>query len=309
MGENLVRTIQYIGIDAGRGYVKGYSEHKGKSYSCMFKSIFSIGKNIDLSEYDEKIYLEIDGEPFFFGSLAEKEGHVKTNNFQDDKTKYTAELMIKAALSQLAVEDHVKINLGVPYKTYRKSELEKIKKHYKGMTFKVEDKVAGAQKEITIVDISIFREADAALLWQVRANNDFKNGPVALASVGFRTTELAYFDKGLKFNDNKSTTLELGNMTALEYVEDRLNDKTTKHTLSEIDSSNDYDQYKKTAYKILTTRIEAEIERAWINLNEITVFVAGGTALNLDINHELVEDAQMATAKGLWYVAKRIFAR
>lgn len=309
MGESLVRTIQYVGIDAGRGYVKGYSEHKGRSYSCMFKSLFSIGKNIDLSEYDEKIYLDIDGESFFFGSLAEKEGHVKTNNFQDDKTKYTAELMIKAALSQLAVEDYVKVNLGVPYKTYRKSELEKIKNHYKGMTFDVTDKITGEHKKITIVDISIFREADAALLWQVKGNDDFKNVPVALASVGFRTTELAYFDKGLKFNDNKSTTLELGNMTALEYVEDRLNDKTTKHTLSEIDSSNDYNQYKRTAYKILSTKIETEIERAWINLNEIAVFVAGGTALHLDINHALVDDPQMATAKGLWYVSKRIFSR
>ena len=309
MGENAVRTIQYVGIDAGRGYVKGYSEHKGKTYSCMFKSVFSIGKNIDFSEYEEKIYLDIDDEPFFFGSLAEKEGHVKQNNFQDDKTTFTAELMIKAALSKLAVEDYVKVMIGVPYKSYKKSELDKIKNHYKGMTFDVTDKITGDKKSITIVDVSIFREADAALLWQVRCDDTFKNGPVALATVGFRTTELAYFDKGLKFNDAKSNTLELGNMTALEYVEDRLNEKSIKHTLSYIDSSTDYDKYKKTAYRVLSERIETEIERAWINLSEITVFVAGGTALNLNINHELVEEPQMATAKGLWYVARRVFAK
>ncbi|MDB8567720.1 ParM/StbA family protein [Turicibacter sanguinis] len=305
----VIKTIQYVGIDIGRGYVKGYSEHKGQKHQCMFKSLFSIGKNMDLSEYDNPIFLEIDKAKYFFGDLAEKEGHCKTNNFKDDKTSLTAELLLKAALSQLAVEGQVKVMLGVPYKTYRKSELEKIKSHYKGMKFTVTDKVTGDKKDITIVDISIFREADAALLWTVRGNNDFKNIPVALASVGFRTTELAYFDKGLKFNDAKSNTLELGNMTALEYIEDQLNQEGTKHTLSEIDSSNDYDEYKKIAYHVVSERIESEIERTWINLKEIAVFIAGGTALNLNINHELIEEPQMATSKGLWYVARKIFAK
>ena len=59
----------------------------------------------------------------------------------------------------------------------------------------------------------------------------------------------------------------------------------------------------------MSERIESEIERTWINLKEIAVFIAGGTALNLNINHELIEEPQMATSKGLWYVARKIFAK
>ena len=46
-----------------------------------------------------------------------------------------------------------------------------------------------------------------------------------MVTVGFRTTEFTYFDKGMKFNDKKSKSLELGNKTALEYVQRELNDK------------------------------------------------------------------------------------
>lgn len=307
---NVVKNVQYVGLDVGRGYVKGYTEHKGNVRSCMFKSIYALGRTIDLSEYVAPIHVEIDDCEYFVGELAEKEGHAPSNNYKDDKTSETVEILLMTALSKIAIEDQVKVMLGVPNKLFKKSELEKIQNAYKNKTFTVIDKIDNSKKTITILDISIFREADAALMWHVNGHEHLKNGPVGMVSIGFRTTELAYFDKGLKFNDKLSDTIEFGNKTALEYVRDRLStDNNTKHSLSIIDSSDDYDKLKKPAYRVLTEKLESEIESAWINLQEVAVFIAGGTALKLNLNHEIIEDPQMATAKGLWLIGKKKFAQ
>jgi hypothetical protein len=75
--------------------------------------------------------------------------------------------------------------------------------------------------------------------------------------------------------------------------------------LYEIDSSNNYDDYKKAAYDNLSERIDVEIENAWLNLDEMEIKIGGGTALNLEnLSFEVIEDSQMATAKGLWFLAE-----
>ncbi|MEI2419350.1 hypothetical protein V6O07_03685, partial [Arthrospira platensis SPKY2] len=153
--------------------------------------------------------------------LAEQESQTPIRNSKDSKITETAQTLIAAALSQLVVEEEVKIMLGVPYKSFRKSVLEEILETYKGKEVKVKDKINGGTKEIKIVDIMIFRESDAALYWQVRDNKS-NNKPVGLVSIGFRSTEMSYFDKGLKFNDKKSDTLEFGNRSVMNNVKDKL---------------------------------------------------------------------------------------
>ena len=58
-----------------------------------------------------------------------------------------------AALSEIAVEDNVKIMLGVPYKSFRKKVLEEVIETYKNKTIKVRDKVKGGIKEVNIVKL------------------------------------------------------------------------------------------------------------------------------------------------------------
>ena len=127
-----------------------------------------------------------------------------------------------------------------------------------------------------------------------------------MVTVGFRTLELAYYDVNFIYNDKKSKTKELGNKDALEYVQRKLdNDKGIMRELYEIDSSNNYDDYKKAAYDNLSERIDVEIENAWLNLDEMEIKIGGGTALNLEnLSFEVIEDSQMATAKGLWFLAE-----
>ncbi|WP_243447728.1 ParM/StbA family protein [Clostridium tetani] len=299
--------VQAIGLDIGRGYTKAYSEINNLKKTCLFKSVVGIGRTIDFDIYDKPIYIEVNNEAYFASILAEKEGFTPTRNSKDSKTTTTVEKLIYAALNEVAVYDKVKIMLGVPYKRFRKSELNDIAEKYKGKKVQIKDKINGGYKDIEIVNISIFREGDAALMWEIR-NNEKNDKPVGIATIGFRTTELSYFDKGLKFNDRRSKTIELGNKSALEFIQKELEKNNIIKEVNEIDGSNDYDKLKEIAYRNLSERISQEIEDTWINLNEMDIYIAGGTSLNMKFDEEfkLVEDPQMATAKGLYLVGNKV---
>lgn len=309
-----VQAVQYIGMDIGRGYVKAYSEHMGEVYQTRFKSIVALGRDMDFNEdfnkmeNQDKIYIEIEGKKFFCGKLAELEGFNPNQNERDDKTSPTVKRLIYAALNEVAVSSQVKIMLGVPHKLFKKEVLNAVIEAYKGKTIEIKNKITGTFKEVTIRDILIFREADAALMWHVRQYPTLKNGAVAMVNVGFRTTELCFYEKGLKYNDKKSNTLELGNKTALEYVERELSTSGTKRTLAEIDSSDEYDNLKENAYEMLSETIANRIEGAWINLNEVAICACGGTSQKLTLGYEVIDDPQMATSKGLYLVAKKKFS-
>lgn len=299
---------QIIGLDIGRGYVKGYSELNGLQKKCMFKSIIGEGRALNFADYEDPIMINFKNEDWFIGLLAEQESQTPIRNSKDSKITETAQTLIAAALSQLVVEEEVKIMLGVPYKSFRKSVLEEILETYKGKEVKVKDKINGGTKEIKVVDIMIFRESDAALYWQVRDNKS-NDKPVGLVSIGFRSTEMSYFDKGLKFNDKKSDTLEFGNRSVMNNVKDKLLNMGIIKDINEIDTSNDYEDMKKSAYALASENIEQQIEDKWVNLSEMDIYIAGGTALNMkfDNKFKVIEDAQMATAKGLWLIGTRTF--
>ena len=92
-------------------------------------------------------------------------------------------------------------------------------------------------------------------------------------------------------------------------VKDKLLNMGIIKDVNEIDTSNDYEDLKKKAYKIASENIEQQIEDKWINLGEMDIYIAGGTALNMsfDSRFKVLADAQMATAKGLWLIGTRTF--
>lgn len=302
-----MKNTQIIGLDIGRGYTKGYTEVNGMKKSCLFKSVIGEGRYLDFSNHKDSIMIEVEGEEWFVGIIAEKESQTPIRNSKDSKITQTVKILMAAALNQLAVEENVKIVLGVPYKSFRKSVLNEVIEAYKGKTIKVKDKINGGSKEIRIVDISIYREGDAALYWELKDKE--MNKPAGLVSVGFRTTEMSYFEKDLIFNDKKSDTIEFGNRSVMNNVKDKLLEIGIVKELNEIDTSNEYNELKEKAYKIATENIEQQIEDKWINLNEMDIYIAGGTALNMkfDSRFKLIKDSQLATAKGLWLVGAMKF--
>lgn len=307
-----MKDFQVIGLDIGRGYGKGYTVANGIKKEGLFKSVIGEGRNIDFSEYknDNPICINIDNQDndYFVGILAEKESYTPIRNSKDSKVTRTVQVLIGAMLNELAVMDEVKIMLGVPYKNFRKSVLAEIIETYKGKTVNIKDKINGGYKKILISDIAIFREGDAALYYALNGESN-KDKPVGLVSVGFRTTEMSYFDKGFIFNDKRSKTTEFGNKDALTIVQDKLTNENIMKELNEIDSSNDYNDMKSKAYEIASEKLSQMIEDFWINTGEMDVYIAGGTSLNMKFDKEfkVLDNAQMATAIGLYMVGERRF--
>lgn len=300
------KEYQRIGLDIGRGFVKAYSEVDGVIKQTIFKSIIGDGRNIDLSEQKHPKYIEFEGQEYFIGLLAEKESDTPIRNVLDSKTTTTVKILMACALNEVVTKDKVKIMLGVPNKIFRKTTLSEVIDTYKGKTIKVKDKVNGGTKEIEIVDISILREGDAAL-YHALGGEVNKDKPVGMVNVGFKTTEISYFEKGFIFNDKRSRTLDFGNSTLLSTVEKKLQEQNISKDINEIDSSNDYDNLKDIANNIGSENLEQRINDIWLNTSEMEIYISGGTSKNLKFNesYKLVDDAQMATAKGLFEVAQR----
>ena len=301
-------NYQVIGLDIGRGYVKGYSKYNGMVKECLFKSVFGDGRNIDFEKYENPIYIDFESVSYFVGSLAEKESITTIRNSDDSKVSFTMRILVAAALNEIAVADEVKLMMGVPYKSFRKTTLKEVVDTYKGKTFKVKDKIKGGHKEIKISDISIFREGDAALFHTLEGKVN-EDKAVGMVSIGFRSTEMSFFEKGFVFNDKLSDTLEAGNQDALTMVQKQLKDRGIIRELNEIDSSNDYDELKKVAYIMASESTAQRISSKWKNIDEMDVYVSGGTALHMtfDNRFKVSKDAQMATAKGLFEVGMEQF--
>lgn len=301
-------NYQVIGLDIGRGYVKGYSKYNGMVKECLFKSVFGDGRNIDFEKYENPIYIDFESVSYFIGSLAEKESITPIRNSDDSKVSFTMRILVAAALNEIAVADEVKLMMGVPYKSFRKTTLKEVVDTYKGKTFKVKDKIKGGHKEIRISDISIFREGDAALFHTLEGKIN-EDKAVGMVSIGFRSTEMSFFEKGFVFNDKLSDTLEAGNQDALTMVQKQLKDRGIIRELNEIDSSNDYDELKKVAYIMASESTAQRIASKWKNIDEMDVYVSGGTALHMtfDNRFKVSKDAQMATAKGLFEVGMEQF--
>ncbi len=304
------KEVQNIGADIGRGYVKGFTEVDGFEKKCMFKSVVALGRDMEFVNYDDPIFLDmkIDGKDYkniFCGILAEEEGFTPVRNSMDSKITDTVKKLLAALLNKLAVKPEVNIMLGVPNREFTKSNLNNIIEEYKGKKIEITDNITKKTKKITIKDISIFRESDAALLYQVTRHKINNGNDNVMVNVGFRTTEISFYDSNLKYNDKKSKSLELGNKTILEYVQNI----HPKRTLEEIDTSNRYNDLKEQGYQSLSENIEQTVESLLVNLDEINLYAAGGVVKNLSLskNFMVTEDPQMITAKGLHLIATRKF--
>lgn len=303
--------VQIIGFDGGRGFVKAYSEVNKEVKEVIFKSVIGDGRDdkVEYSNFENPIYISCEDVDYFIGLLAEKESYSSIRNSQDSKISKTVQILLAATLEQIAIKDRVKLMFGVPYKNYTQKTLKEIQDTYRGKRITVKNKLTGSTKSVKIEDVDIFREGDAALFHAIKGQvNDDK--PVGLVNVGFRTMELSYFDKGFNFNDKLSNTVEYGNSTMLNIVKDRiLSDEGVTKDVNEIDSSDKYDDLKKIAYSFGSEKINQIVEEHWINKYEMDLYLAGGTSLHLNPGDDFIKlkDAQMATAKGLFEIAKMKF--
>ena len=302
---------QIIGLDIGRGYVKTYSKFNGEEYVSIFNSVYGNGRSgIDYGSWNNAIALEIDKNLYFFGELAIKECMNNNTNIKDEKTTEIAEKLLIAALNQVGKTKNIKIMLGVPNRLFNKRTRAEIIEKYKGKTYKFKDNISGENKEFYIADIEILRESDSALLYLERGQINKK--PIGLITVGYRTTELTYFDPRFQFIDMKSTSIPTGQKDVNEEVRRKLEKERIYKNAAEIDISHNYDDKKALGYSMIENKIEEELDGLWVNIGEMEkIYICGGTSMNLKLDSNTftrVEDPQICTAKGLHLMGVKKFS-
>ena len=301
---------QVVGIDVGRGAVKYCTKYKEAEITGRFNAVFGTGREgIKYEIWNDPIALEVNGNLLFFGELAIKESINQTSNIKDEKDSFVSEMLLIAALSRTAKTKNVKIILGVPNRLYNLKSREIIINKYKGKTYKFKDDVTKENKEVYIADIDIFREADAALVYQQRGKVNTK--PVGLVSIGFRTTEFSFYEPDFRFIDKKSTSIGVGARDVLEEAKKLLEKERIYKTVEELDMSTEYEDKKVFGYNLIATKIEQEMDSLWVNLGEMEkIYLCGGTSCNVNFNSTFsrIEDPQLVTARGLHFVGIRRFA-
>lgn len=301
---------QIISMDFGRSWVKAKTEFEGKSYEVKFKSIVGDGRDIDLSKYANPIYINVNGEDLFIGDLALKESHDPIRNSKDSKTTMTVQTLFHAVISELAFTDKIKVLFTVPNDCYTKTVLKDIKKTYQDKIFTVKNNINNTIKTVEIIDTEIFRESDS-LFYNIFGSNVNKDRPAVFCSIGFKTMEISTFEIGGIFNDKLSTTIHYGQQDILTFVRSQLKNDGIIKDLMEIDSNTiDYNEYKKRANKWASESIQQKLESFLPNEGkEHDIFIAGGTSVELELEDNFIKmnDAQMATAYGAYYVATLLF--
>ncbi len=296
--------MQKIGIDIGRGYTNAYSVYETEVFECMFPSILSAGRNLVVeSNIVNPIDIEFDGDRYFVGDLAQREGYQKMQNLTDCKCGVCAETLLVSAISEVVQTSEVSIMIGVPYKAFNKRNLKKIESKYKDKKYVITNHISGEILTFTIKEVNICREGDGALLW-ITKDLDILDRPLGVVNVGFRTTEFCYYDKGFEYRDIFSTSKEIGNKSVLLNISNYImnSNESVMLDMCDIDTSDEYDDLKLKYYQLLSEQIESEIESLWINKNIMDIVITGGSAKYLITQYDVVKDCRMNVAKGLFYV-------
>ena len=121
--------MNVVGIDIGFGFTKATN---GKD-TLVFKSIFGEAADIQFREQllggsspEEHLHIELDGESFFVGELAERQSDVRS--FTLDQNQFItnfAKTMAMAALSRLvSANDSFNLVTGLPVSFYRRHREE-----------------------------------------------------------------------------------------------------------------------------------------------------------------------------------------
>lgn len=313
---------QKLGIDIGRGYVKGYTEYMNRVMNCMFKSVVAQGREIDFTDYIkegiEPIFIttkgDFDFKERFIGEVAETDGELVTANSADDKTTEVVQQLLFAAMDKLTIVNEenkaeVEIMLGVPNRAFKKSTFDKVVDKYKGKEVTIINHIDNTEKTIKISDIAIFRESDAALWYEMNQNNPHNGKNNVMVNIGFETSEIAFYDEHLKFIDLKSKSEPYGHNEVLKFVEKKLEQQEIYKTLTQIDHQNKYTDLKEIGYKNFSDRLDQVVASRIGNLAEVNLYLAGGIAnkLTTKTKFNIVKDPQRITAKGLFLIATRKF--
>jgi len=334
-----------VGIDIGFGFTKATNGRE----NLIFKSIFGEASEIQYREQllgqgsvEEHLHLEIDGNSYFIGELAERQSNVRSFTLdQDQFIANFARIMALSALSRMVeTNDPTRVVSGLPISYYRRHREEVIQL----LTGKHELSVIdpGGKRSSKIINISHVRVIPQPfgtlfghMLNDLAEVTDkrFVQEKIGIIDVGFRTCDCTIADK-TRYSERGSHTWDTGiskaftsiaaqlqELTGVNVELYRLYDAVSAGQIKIRGKAIDLKPMTEEAFKKLASSIAGDVERLWVDDWDIDLMVitgGGGAVLSQYLkpllNGEVMAladdtDVRLQNVRGYWKYGMNTWGR
>ena len=293
--------METVGLDIGFGFTKVQSGDN----KAIFKSILGEATQIHYQETllgqsngDDGLHLDVDGESFFVGQLAERQSNVRfftldQSQFVSRFTKYLA----LAALSRV-VGDHIPVNLvtGLPighYHQYRKEIADVLRGEHNIAI------IAGngerSEKIINVNSVRVVPQPFGSMFNMMLndsgdlADKRYMEEKIGVVDVGFRTADYTISEK-MKYSQRGSRTTDSGIARAFSVIATklressgvnielyRLYDAVAKGSIKIRGQEYDISELTQHVFSQLAATVASEVDRLWTDDWDIdTMVITGG---------------------------------
>jgi plasmid segregation protein ParM len=335
--------VNVVGIDIGFGFTKASD---GKN-TVIFKSIFGEATDIQFREHllgsaspEEHLHIELEGESFFVGELAERQSHVRS--FTLDQNQFItnfAKIMAMTALSRLvSANDTINLVTGLPVSFYRRHR-EELSGLLLGAHSLVTLDANGARNEIpvTVNQVRVIPQPFGSLFNLMMgdtaelSDKRYVQDKIGVVDVGFRTTDYTVSDK-TKYSSRGSGSSESGiarafAMVAAKLLEQtgvdvelyRMYDAMARGSIKIRGKTIDLRALTEDAFSKLASAIATEVDRLWTDDWDIdlVVITGGGGAVLAPYLVPLLSgevlaldptaDARMNNVRGYWKYGRNVW--
>lgn len=305
----------YIGCDIGRGDTKVFSDKdvfKFPSYVAEARTLdLESGEMKSDSNNMEHLSVEIDGDKFFLGELARREGG--SREYQKDKVKHRNTIPLLLTSIALASPDKyckAKVVTGVPISDYQ-TQGKKFEKEITG-SYRIKLPHKEVYLQLLKNNILTFPEG-AGAIWNELLDDHgqllettLTDQVIGVLDVGWKTVNFAVLRK-MQYDDGASGTLPMGLSKAFKIYYKRI---SRRYDLSPSQAEKSLISKGQQELIRLSQEIQDQISMWWTNGLELDcVFIAGGggKALFDHLNFQkkrLLDEPQMANAEGYYKVAQ-----
>ena len=335
--------MNVVGVDIGFGFTKATN---GKDM-LVFKSIFGEATDIQFREHlltttspEEHLHVELEGESFFVGELAERQSHVRS--FTLDQNQFItnfAKIMAMAALSRLvSANDTINLVTGLPVSFYRRHR-EELSGLLLGAHSLVTLDSSGVRHEIpmTVSQVRVIPQPFGSLFNLMMgetaelSDKRYVQQKIGVVDVGFRTTDYTVSDK-TKYSGRGSGSSESGiarafAMIATKLLEQtgvdvelyRMYDAVARGSIKIRGKTIDLKPLTEDAFSKLASAVATEVDRLWADDWDIDLIVVtgGGGAVLAPYLQPLLSgevlaldptaDSRLNNVRGYWKYGRNVW--
>lgn len=337
--------MDILAIDAGFGFTKATNGNR----SIIFKSILGEATDIQFKggilaegSPDENIQIEIEGQSYFIGEMAERQSNVRSFTLDPAQffESHLKPLTLAAVARLVSSSAPIRLVTGLPI-GYLRDYSDRVTKALQGEHTVVLTSLAGKREEKTIVinEVKVIPEPFGSLFNLImndlgeQGDKRYANEKIGIIDIGFKTADFTITDR-MRYSERGSRTTDSGIAKAFSLIADKLREKSNVN----IELYRLYDAVEKGSIRIkgkeydlraqtemfynqLAASIADEVDRLWSDEWDIdTIVLTGGGGAALAKYLQPLIDGQVITVdpgkdprlwnvRGYWKYAKHLWGR